>query len=179
MKNFIIAHILLILLSIAITYFGLYMLQILCYILGGIIILYGIICVLNTYVFTGVFDKFGNEYVVTNLEGNLWTLVFAFLFGAYVMAIPFTDGDEALRLFMFIPAGLLIWVLLREHDNFADDASIGLLDIIITTLYIGSGVLYNVLAQAEAMVELAVIPISIGILIHIFRTVYVCRNYNL
>ena len=93
MRRFIIAHSLVILLSLAISFFGMFMLQILCYILGGIIILYGLICLLNTYVFTGVFDSFGNEYVVTNLEGNLWTLLFSFLFGCYVFAILFSDGE--------------------------------------------------------------------------------------
>ena len=179
MKKFIIAHVLLLLLSIAIAYFGLFTLQVLCYILGGIIMLYGVICVLNTYVFIGVFDALGNEYVVTNLEGNLWTLLFAFLFGAYVMAIPFTDGEDALKLFMFVPAGLLLWVLSREFENFYDDPVMGLIDIILVALYVGTGLLYNVLFDFELQVMYAVIPITIGFLVHIFRMVYVCKNYNL
>lgn len=179
MKNFIVAHIIVLLLSIAISYFGLFMLQVLCYILGGIVILYGIICLLNTYVLTGVFDSFGNEYVVTNLEGNLWTLVFSFLFGAYIMSIPFIDGENALRLFYFIPPGLLFWVLSKEVDKFYDDPLISVLDIIIPALYLGTGVLYNVLAVFGGLTQLSVIPITIGIIIHIYRTIYVCKEYRL
>ena len=89
MKNFLIAHIIVIILSIALSYFGIFMLKILCFILGGIVMLYGIVALLNTYVLTGVFDRFNNEYVVTNLEGNIWTLIFSFLFGAYIMTFPF------------------------------------------------------------------------------------------
>ena len=118
------------------------MLQIMCYILGGIIILYGLICLLNTYVFTGVFDSFGNEYVVTNLEGNLWTLLFSFLFGCYVFAIPFTDGEYALKFFMFIPIGLLVWVLSKEWEKFDGDVLISILDIAIPVCYLETGVLY-------------------------------------
>ena len=117
MTAFIIAHVIVMILSLAITFFGMFMLQLLCYILGGIVILYGIMALLNTYVFTGVFDSFGNEYVVTNLEGNLWTLLFSFLFGCYIIAIPEIDGERALRLFMFIPFGLLFWVLSKELEK--------------------------------------------------------------
>lgn len=179
MRRFIIAHSLVILLSLAISFFGMFMLQILCYILGGIIILYGLLCLLNTYVFTGVFDSFGNEYVVTNLEGNLWTLLFSFLFGCYVFAIPFTDGEYALKFFMFIPIGLLVWVLSKEWEKFDGDVLISILDIAIPVCYLGTGVLYNVLVEVEAITQLCVIPICIGILMHIYRTIYVCKEYSL
>lgn len=177
MTGFIIAHTIVMILSLAITFFGMFMLQILCYILGGIVILYGVIALLNTYVFTGVFDSFGNEYVVTNLEGNLWTLLFSFLFGCYIIAIPTIDGERALQLFMFVPFGLLFWVLSKELEKFEDDRLINVLDIIIPTLYLGLGVLHSVLVETGLLVQLSIIPICIGVLLHIYRTVYVCKTY--
>lgn len=179
MTTFIIAHVIVMILSLAITFFGMFMLQLLCYILGGIVILYGIMALLNTYVFTGVFDSFGNEYVVTNLEGNLWTLLFSFLFGCYIIAIPEIDGERALRLFMFIPFGLLFWVLSKELEKFSDDRLMNVLDILIPSLYLGFGILYSVLAEAEVMVQFSIIPMCIGVLLHIYRTIYACKNYSL
>lgn len=179
MKNFLIAHIIVIILSIALSYFGIFMLKILCFILGGIVMLYGIIALLNTYVLTGVFDRFNNEYIVTNLEGNIWTLIFSFLFGAYIMTIPFLEGETALKLFLFVPAGILIWVLTKEFEKFEDDKLVSILDIVVIFLYLGTGVLYNLLLETEGVTQLCVIPISIGVLVHIFRTVYICKEYYL
>ena len=68
---------------------------------------------------------------------------------------------------------------LRNLKKFSDDRLMNVLDILIPSLYLGFGILYSVLAEAEVMVQFSIIPMCIGVLLHIYRTIYACKNYSL
>ena len=181
---FIIFHSFFALLMLAMLFAIQYVLKIVCYVVGGGIILLAILFLFGgTRIVSGVLEDIGVEYVATNLGSNLITTFIMVCIGGAIVAIPTaTDltGMKSLGALLIFGVGVLIgYKMMKENCRFDELSDLTVLwGKLAPISYVNGAVLYIFLSLFNVQPLYSAVLIVAGAAFHIMRMVGVCREYD-
>lgn len=181
---FIIFHSFFALLMLAMMFAIQYVLKIVCYIVGGGIILLAILFLFGgTRIVSGVLEDIGVEYVATNLGSNLITAFVVVLIGGAIVSIPTAmdlTGIKSLGALLIFGVGILIgYKMMKENRRFDELSDLTVLwGKLAPIAYVNGAVLYIFLSVFNVQPLYSAVLIVAGAAFHVMRMVGVCREYD-
>ncbi len=159
---------------LALGIFGMSFLNIVLYAVGIVVALYGFLAFFPSIVVKiGIFDKFGNEYVATNLFHRLIVLIITIIAAGIIIYLPTFISDAELLLFIFIiisavAIGLGVMVTYENAKHYISDLTkeIGLF---VPMAYILAGAMFILDAAAGVGAWLRIVVMILAFLFHAFR----------
>lgn len=183
--GFILLHSLFAIMALALAIIGMIIIDLIFKIFGVLIMIWGVLIFFShTFVETGIFDSFGNEYIYTNITSRLVCLVVMILVGGMVAVLP-QVLEEA-----FVFAGLSItlvgmvsaWRIGVEDDeeksSYWTSDGTKLLGFFVPFFYIVGSGLFMLSCIYGFSGLWHVIVVGVGAILHIVRVVRVCQEHS-
>ena len=183
--GFILLHSLFIIMAVALAIVGMLIMEVIFYIVGILFAIWGVLIFFShTFVETGIYDSFGNEYIYTNIKSRLVCLVVMILVGGAIAVLPqfFEDAYIFAGLSITLVGMASAWRIGVEDDDetssYWTSTATKLMGFFVPFVYIiGSGVfmLSNLFGFSGVW---HVIVVGLGAVLHIVRTVFVCVEHS-
>ena len=182
--GFILLHTLIMAMALALSIVGMIIMQAVFFVLGGLIVIWGfLIFFAYTFVETGFFDAFGNEYIITNIKPRLVSLLIMIGLGILVAGLPYL-WDEAYVLVSVGIAGLAVassYFKLREHDEYDGynlSMPLKVFGYVIPFLYLAGAGMFLVCNIFSLHGVFHTIIIGVAAALDITRMVLVCQQHD-
>ena len=178
--SYIFFHVLIMILMMAMGVMGLLLLQYLFYGLGALVIIFGFLIFFSGTTINFVFDEFGNEWLVTNIQHRAIILCVTLVIGASIAILPtFFDIPQVIVSIVMILLGFGIGFRLHgENDSWKYDVSdpARLLGSLVPLSYMLNAGFFLFAALFELPLFIGILTTALCLVPHILRTVLVYRD---
>ncbi len=159
---------------LALGIFGVGFLNIVLYGIGIALVFYGILSFFPSIVVKiGIFDKFGNEYVATNLFYRIGVLVATIIAAGVIAYLPTFLGEMELMLFIFLVISALAVglgvMLAHENTKFYISNLTKEIGLFIPMAYVLAGAMFILDLALGIGAWLRIVVMILAFLFHAFR----------